>query len=151
MEELRLRSILFFVVLLVPVVTVARITEEELETAIDALRSKGYGLFGNAIVTSDLQYELLDHGDSFTFFAPTDSSLYYLDLASQASKYIQTFHVSPHRLTISDLRIVATSQVPYLDSLISNHTLFIAINHTAETSFSNPLRVDGVHISILDL
>ncbi|XP_043694645.1 fasciclin-like arabinogalactan protein 19 [Telopea speciosissima] len=170
MEERRLRSILwilagrstattvlltilFFVILSVPVFPVAGIAETELETAIDALRSKGYELFGNAIETSDLKYELLDGGDSFTFFAPTNSTLYHLDLVSQASDYIQTlrFHVSPHRLTISDLQIASMSQVPYLDSLVPNHIIFISINHTMEINFSAALIVDDVPISIPNL
>ncbi|XP_042507187.1 uncharacterized protein LOC122083438 isoform X1 [Macadamia integrifolia] len=160
MEERRLRSILFLVILSFLVFAVAGITEEELETAIGVLRSKGYNLFCNAIETSDILYELLDgngdggSGDSFTFFAPTDSSLYYLDLASQASDYIQTLrsHISPHRLTISDLQIVSMSHVPYLESLVPHHVLFIASNHTTEANFSaTPLVVDGVPISIPDL
>ncbi|XP_042495908.1 fasciclin-like arabinogalactan protein 19 [Macadamia integrifolia] len=148
-----LLTLLFFIILSVPVVAVAGITEEELETAIDALRLKGYDLFANAIETSDLQYELLEGGDSFTFFAPTDSSLYYLDLESRASDYIQNlrFHISPHRLSISDLGIVSMSQVPYIGSLVPNHVLFIAINHTTETNLSAPLIVDGVQISIPNL
>ncbi|KAJ4966161.1 hypothetical protein NE237_018010 [Protea cynaroides] len=169
MEERRLRSILrsvagkstaktillalsIFVLLSFQIVAVAGMTEGELETAIDALRSKGYDLFSNAIETSDLQYDLLDSGESFTIFAPAGGSLSSLDLASQASDYIQTlrFHVSPRRFTFSDLRSLSMSQVPYVDSLLHNHALYVAINNITQTN-SDSMIVDGVQISVPDL
>lgn len=90
---------------------------------LDTLRVRGYDLFCNAIVTSDLQLDLfLGQNDtanrrSFTFFAPIDSSLFALDMTQTASSYTDTlrFHVVPRRLSISDLlRLPVGSSLPTL-------------------------------------
>ncbi|KAK1406963.1 hypothetical protein QVD17_38573 [Tagetes erecta] len=47
---------------------------------------KGYNLFTNTITTTDLHYDIIN-GDNLTFFTPTDSSLYALDMSLSAADY----------------------------------------------------------------
>ncbi|XP_054791457.1 uncharacterized protein LOC129297108 [Prosopis cineraria] len=91
--------------------SVNSIPTEELDSMLDTLRIRGYELFCNAIVTSDLQIEILYGKNdtrshrSFTFFAPMDSSLFALDMTQSATSYIDTlrFHIVPRRLSITNL------------------------------------------------
>ncbi|TKY71304.1 Fasciclin arabinogalactan protein 19 [Spatholobus suberectus] len=93
-------------------VRVRCVPSRELDSMLDAVRARGYDLFCNAIVTSDLQIELLSHqsdaNHSFTFFAPTDASLFALDMTQTASSYTDTlrFHVVPRRLSLAQLRLL---------------------------------------------
>ncbi|KAK3009495.1 hypothetical protein RJ639_013860 [Escallonia herrerae] len=68
------------------------------------LRARCYNLFANAITTSDLQYEILT-GASYTFFAPTDSTLFASDMTATASDYVSGLrsHAVPRRLSLADL------------------------------------------------
>ncbi|CAJ2649118.1 unnamed protein product [Trifolium pratense] len=110
-----LLAVLIAVVLLVSnaVTVVNCIPNRELDSMLTTLRSRGYHLFCNAIVTSDLRIDLLAFEDanskethSFTFFAPTDSSLFALDMAQTASSYTDTlrYHIVPRRLSLAELR-----------------------------------------------
>ncbi|KAI8030265.1 Fasciclin-like arabinogalactan protein 19 [Camellia lanceoleosa] len=129
------------------------ITEGELENVTRAMRMNGYTLFGNAIATSDLRYQILA-GKSFTFFAPPDSNLFSLDISSDASHYVQSlrYHVSPLRLSISDLRNLSSFAAPYLHTLLPHHSLLIRTHNNLPTN-NAPLvtTVDGVRISYPDL
>ncbi|KAK7328233.1 hypothetical protein VNO77_22335 [Canavalia gladiata] len=95
-------------------VSVRSIPSRELDSMLDTLRVRGYDLFCNAIVTSDLQMELLSYqrdansSYSFTFFAPTDASLFALDMTQTASSYTDTlrFHIVPRRLSFAHLRLL---------------------------------------------
>jgi hypothetical protein len=110
-----LRAVLIAVVLLVSnAVTVVKcIPNREFDSMLTTLRSRGYHLFCNAILTSDLRIDLLafedansDETHSFTFFAPTDSSLFALDMSQTASSYTDTlrYHIIPRRLSLAELR-----------------------------------------------
>ncbi|GMP25461.1 hypothetical protein CsSME_00002319 [Camellia sinensis var. sinensis] len=129
------------------------ITEGELENVTRAMRMNGYTLFGNAIATSDLRYQILA-GKSFTFFVPPDSNLFSLDISSDASHYVQSlrYHVSPLRLSISDLRNLSSFAAPYLHTLLPHHSLLIRTHNKLPTN-NAPLvtTVDGVRISYPDL
>lgn len=57
--------------------------EQELESMITALRTRGYPLFANAVSAFNLFPDVLA-GTTFTFFAPTNSSLHALDMAATA-------------------------------------------------------------------
>ncbi|KAJ7946665.1 Fasciclin-like arabinogalactan protein 19 [Quillaja saponaria] len=102
--------LLLFVFLLSLSNSVNSISTREFDSMLEILRVRGYNLFCNAIVTSDLQFYLLsssiNNTHSFTFFAPTDSSLFALDMTQTAASYTNTlrYHVVPRRLSISDLR-----------------------------------------------
>lgn len=77
------------------------ILETSLNAAITSLRSNGYTLFGNAILTSDLYTDLLSNDSaSFTLFAPTDPSLFTLDISTRADLYVSSLrrHVAIGRL-----------------------------------------------------
>ncbi|KAK7246816.1 hypothetical protein RIF29_41686 [Crotalaria pallida] len=102
-----------FILLLFNCVPVSSlISTTEFDSMLDTLRVRGYNLFCNAIVTSDLQFDLQQDSNTntstFTFFAPTDSSLFALDMTQTASSYTDTlrFHVIPRRLTLPQLRIL---------------------------------------------
>ncbi|CAL0334333.1 unnamed protein product [Lupinus luteus] len=86
------------------------ISTTEFDSMLDTLRVRGYNLFCNAILTSDLQFDLQDSNlnNSFTFFAPTDSSLFALDMTQTASSYTDTLrlHVIPRRLSLPQLRLL---------------------------------------------
>ncbi|GAU43312.1 hypothetical protein TSUD_390110 [Trifolium subterraneum] len=110
-----LRAVLVAVVLLLSnAFTVVKcIPNREFDSMLTTLRSRGYHLFCNAILTSDLRIDLLAFEDansnethSFTFFAPTDSSLFALDMAQTASSYTDTlrYHIIPRRLSLAELR-----------------------------------------------
>jgi|UniRef100_A0A2N9HFA5 hypothetical protein len=104
------------------------IPSSELESMLSALRARGYNLFSNAIATSDLQFDLLCHSDNhisnayhnddyfFTFFAPTDSSLFALDMTQTAPYFTDTLrlHVVSRRLSFSQLRRLHLSSLPTL-------------------------------------
>nr|TKS08084.1 hypothetical protein D5086_0000107340 [Populus alba] len=104
-------------------ITTAKLTDQELDFALFSLRSHGYTLFPNAIATSDLRLQLLNQSNhakssfsTFTLFSPPDSLLFSLDLASAASHYTKSLslHMSPFRMSTSDLRNLTASSVPDL-------------------------------------
>ncbi|KAK1310669.1 Fasciclin-like arabinogalactan protein 19 [Acorus calamus] len=101
------------------------ISHTDFDQMLSALRSNGYNLICNAISASDIRLRLLSPnsssfggGGSFTLFAPTDSSLFAVDMASaSASDYVRSLrlHVALRRLSSDDLRSVsAASSVPTL-------------------------------------
>ncbi|XP_077242113.1 fasciclin-like arabinogalactan protein 19 [Tasmannia lanceolata] len=100
------------------------ISDLEIQSMLSAFRSRGYNLFGNAIMTSDLRYQILD-GSSFTFFAPSDSALFALDMTVTASEYVQTlrYHVALHRFTISTLHTLPSGI--FLRSLLPRHDIYV--------------------------
>ncbi|KAL9321447.1 hypothetical protein ACSQ67_013286 [Phaseolus vulgaris] len=91
-------------------VRVRSIPKREFDSMLSSVRGRGYHLFCNAIVTSDLQMDILSDNTSraFTFFAPTDASLFALDMTQTASTYTETlrFHVVPNRLSLAHLRLL---------------------------------------------
>ncbi|KAJ1419936.1 FAS1 domain [Sesbania bispinosa] len=106
---LLLRAVWMVALLLAHAVTVSCIPSREFDSMLDTLRARGYDLFCNAIVTSDLQIDLTNnHTRSFTFFAPTDASLFALDMTQTASSYTDTlrFHIVPRRLSLAHLRLL---------------------------------------------
>ncbi|KAA8536512.1 hypothetical protein F0562_028991 [Nyssa sinensis] len=115
---------LFVIILLFLPRAVTAIPELELESMLAAVRTRGYNLFCNAITTSDIYYEVLA-GTSFTFFAPTDASLFALDMIATSSDYITTlrFHVVPRRFSLSDLRTLPPGSS--LHTLVPLHDISI--------------------------
>ncbi|EEF32310.1 hypothetical protein RCOM_0009520 [Ricinus communis] len=113
--------------LLSTVTTTATVTNQELEAALFTLRSQGYTLFPNAIATSDLRPLLLSLNSTFTLFSPPDPLLFSLDLSSPASHYVHSLlrHVSPLRLSMSQLRSIRGLPPYYLDTLVPRHRLSI--------------------------
>ncbi|KAK7331656.1 hypothetical protein VNO80_28393 [Phaseolus coccineus] len=93
-------------------VSVRSIPKREFDSMLSTVRARGYHLFCNAIVTSDLQMDILSDNTTtsraFTFFAPTDASLFALDMTQTASSYTETlrFHVVPNRLSLAHLRLL---------------------------------------------
>lgn len=116
---------ILFIVLLSLADGVNGIHEQDLQAMLSALRSRGYNLFGNAITTSDIHYEILS-GSSFTFFAPTDSALFALDMTATASNYVQTLrcHIVPRRFSMANLRSLHSGSP--LHTLIHHHDIHIA-------------------------
>lgn len=131
-------------------------TIRELETMLEALRNHGYTLFTNAITTSDIQYQLLSATTTspFTLFAPKDSPLRALDMASDAPAYVSTlqYHVIPdYRHTFTDLQNLSS---PFLDTLLPHYSVLIGKIQDGEVSFGNAtvgVMVDGVLLSDPDL
>ncbi|CAK7350298.1 unnamed protein product [Dovyalis caffra] len=154
-----------FLISLLHQITTAKLTDQELDFALSSLRLQGYSLFPNAISTSDLRLQLLNQSttatsslSTFTLFSPPDSLLFSLDLASTAPHYTKSLslHVSPSRLTTSDLRnltaAASSSGGPYIDSLVPNHRLLVnnslaLLNGTVVGSFL----VNRVRVSVPDL
>ncbi|KAJ8765517.1 hypothetical protein K2173_014639 [Erythroxylum novogranatense] len=130
--------------------TPAKLTDQELDAAVIALRSHGYTLFPNAMATTDLRLHLLTSNSTFTLFAPPDPYVFSLDLSSSAIHYARSLflHVSPSFLSTSDLR----GGVPYIDTLLPNHrhliaSSFVFLNGTVRES----VLVDNVRVSVPDL
>jgi len=103
------------VAMLMNAVSVSCVTKREFDSMLSTVRARGYDLFCNAIVTSDLQIDILSLQNdnattsrAFTLFAPTDASLFALDMTQTASTYTDTlrFHVVPRRLSLALLRLL---------------------------------------------
>ncbi|KAL7001984.1 hypothetical protein U1Q18_003132 [Sarracenia purpurea var. burkii] len=120
---------------------VTAVPDRELESMIAVLRTRGYNLFGNAISTSDLYYEILS-GSSFTLFAPTDYSLFALDMTAGLSDYIITLrhHVVPRRLSIRDLRTLPPAGST-LRTLVPHRDI-----HVQRNPMSEIVTVDGIDV-----
>ncbi|XP_057430598.1 fasciclin-like arabinogalactan protein 19 [Lotus japonicus] len=126
------------------VVTVTCIPIREFDSMLDTLRATGYDLFCNAIVTSDLQFHLLSNDtNSFTFFAPTDASLFALDISQTASSYTETlrFHVVPRRLSLAELRRLPNGYT--FPTLLPNRRL-----HLTRRRSSYSIAVAGVDVAV---
>ncbi|GFY94818.1 fasciclin-like arabinogalactan family protein [Actinidia rufa] len=119
---------------------VTAMPEDELESVLAVLRARGYNLFGNAVVTSDIYSDLLD-GNSFTLFAPTDASLFSLDMTASAADYTASLrlHVVPSRLSASDLRRLPSGSL--LPTLFPRH----------EIRFQRRPASDGISVDDVDV
>ncbi|KAL6192352.1 hypothetical protein ACLB2K_033443 [Fragaria x ananassa] len=108
-----LSSILILLLLLTTVIFLsfptcaASISSREYESMQRMLRNHGYNLICNTMATFDLQYEILKlpPNASFTIFAPTNASLFALDMIQTVSSYTETLclHFVLLRLSLSDL------------------------------------------------
>ncbi|CAG7899760.1 unnamed protein product [Brassica rapa] len=116
---------------------------EEFERAITVLRVRGRALFANAIITSDLLFDLLSV-ESLTLFVPTDSMLFDLDMTHSSYFYVSTLrlHCVPLRLPFSDLRSLpnATS----LPTLLPSH--HIRLTRPSSSSSNDSISLDGVPV-----
>ncbi|VFQ91175.1 unnamed protein product [Cuscuta campestris] len=104
--------------------SVSAVQTREMDSILTALRSNGYGLFSNAIITSDLWYDLVDGREAaLAVFAPTDSSLFALDMVNSAFNYTATLrcHVVPHRLSVRGLNRIRPDSS--LRTLAADHDL----------------------------
>ncbi|XAR53104.1 hypothetical protein NMG60_11021508 [Bertholletia excelsa] len=121
---------------------IAAVPGRELDSMLAALRTRGYSLFCNAIVTTDLYYEVLS-GASFTFFAPTDSSLFALDMSATALDYVNSlrYHVVPRRLDLGDLRSLPSGST--LRTLMPRHEIRIE-----RRPLSDILAADGIELVV---
>lgn len=131
------------------VTVVNSIPNRELNSMLNTLRSRGYHLSCNAILTSDLRFDLLSFDDanstatrSFTFFAPTDSSLFALDMTQSASSYTNTlrYHILPRRLSLGELRLLPNGYT--LPTLLHTRHLRVTRHFASSVTF-----VDGVEVS----
>ncbi|CAH8389012.1 unnamed protein product [Eruca vesicaria subsp. sativa] len=116
----------------------AEIPLEEFERAITVLRVRGRALFANAIITSDLLFDLLSV-ESLTLFVPTDSMLFDLDMTHSSYFYVSTLrlHSVPLRLPFSDLRSLPNATA--LPTLLPSH-------HIRLSSSNESIYLDGVPI-----
>ncbi|KAL2617154.1 hypothetical protein GLYMA_08G183700v4 [Glycine max] len=129
-------------------VGVRSIPNREFDSMLNTVRARGYDLFCNAIVTSDLKIDILSDAnssrDAFTFFAPTDASLFALDMTLTASSYTDTlrFHVVPLRLSLAQLRLLPDGYT--LPTLLPHRRL-----HLAHRTSSSPasISVAGVDVA----
>ncbi|CAA2982732.1 Hypothetical predicted protein [Olea europaea subsp. europaea] len=138
-------SPLLFVLFLAAAVTTG-VEEDELESMLAILRVRGYALFSNAIATSDIIYEIFNSNSSFTFFAPTDSNLYAIDMINTASDYTSVLrcHVVPLRLTLNELR-----RLPFgygLDTLVKYHVIKVSHRSGSLISDNDAINLDGVEV-----
>ncbi|XP_027338076.1 uncharacterized protein LOC113852014 [Abrus precatorius] len=144
--------LLCMAVLLANAASVGCMRSRELDSMLDNLRVRGYDLFCNAIMTSDLQIELLSDqsqreanintSHSFTFFAPTDASLFALDMTQTASSYTDTLrhHVVPRRLSLAQLRLLPEGYM--LPTLLSQRHLQLT-----RSSPSAAITIAGVDVA----
>ncbi|KAG1369815.1 putative mucin-7 [Cocos nucifera] len=120
------------------------ISDQELDAAISALRSRGYNLFGNAITTSDLRFDLLHPNSSYTLFAPTDTTLFALDMASSAAAYVRALrhHIALRRLPLPALRALPSGY--HLPTLTPRGN--IAISRRRQSPNAYFVTADGVDV-----
>lgn len=105
-----------FTFLLFSTTTVTSISTSDLDALLTLLRANGHSLFANAISTSDLLFDLLSL-PSLTLLAPTDPSLFALDMAQTPSFYLSTLrlHALPRRVSWSSfLHLPNGSSLPTL-------------------------------------
>ncbi|CAK9151218.1 unnamed protein product [Ilex paraguariensis] len=134
---------LFFTLLLISLPSaVNSIPVYEIDSMLSVLRARGYNLFCNAIAVSDVLYDVID-GSNFTFFAPTDSNLFALDMTNTASDYttILRYHVVPQRLALDDLR--GLPSVTVFDTMLKNRDILIERRRGPEYDV---ITVDGVAV-----
>ncbi|KAE9464186.1 hypothetical protein C3L33_03906, partial [Rhododendron williamsianum] len=120
-----------------------RRVEQELESMLTALRTRGYTVFAKAIFATNLFPDILV-GTSFTFFAPTNSSLHALDMAATAEDYVATLrcHIVPaaSQSSISDL-FLPPLRITTLDP---NHDVI----QVQRQPVSDVIFVDGVDLVV---
>jgi hypothetical protein len=101
------------------------ISETSLNAAITSLRSNSYTLFGNAILTSDLYTDLLSNNNvSFTLFAPTDPSLFTLDISTRADLYVSSLR---RHVAIGRLQSLTPPFPDSLPSLLPDHPVSLSL------------------------
>ncbi|KAJ0011353.1 hypothetical protein Pint_32909 [Pistacia integerrima] len=96
--------------------SVTSISTHDLDALLTLLRANGHSLFANAISTSDLLFDLLSL-PSLTLLAPTDPSLFALDMTQTPSFYLSTLrlHALPRRLSWSSFLLLPNgSSLPTL-------------------------------------
>ncbi|KAL5096358.1 hypothetical protein RYX36_000685 [Vicia faba] len=151
---LRTVWIMAALLLLANTVTVVNsIPNRELNSMLSTLRSRGYHLFCNAILTSDLRFDLLSSDNanstvthSFTFFAPMDSSLFALDMAQTASSYTDTlrYHIIPRSISLGELRLLPNGYT--LPTLLHTRHLRVTRHFPSSVTF-----VGGVEVSFPEI
>ncbi|XP_008449424.2 uncharacterized protein LOC103491315 [Cucumis melo] len=138
-------AILVISLLLTKTSFVSSIPTQELDAMLSVVRAQGYNLFSNAITTSDLHLDLLTAAPnaSFTFFAPTDSSLFALAMTQSAFTYTATlrYHCLPRRLSLSDLNRFP-SQV--IQTLLPSQ--YVSLTRRLRGSSSDAIFVNGINI-----
>ncbi|KAL3729642.1 hypothetical protein ACJRO7_026727 [Eucalyptus globulus] len=122
---------------------------EDLDAALAALRSRGYGLAANAVAASDLRLDLLSAA-SATLFAPVDSALFALGMALPAPAYLSALrsHAVPRRLSAADLRRVLSSSSSGPAVVVPT---FLPSRSLRVTAGRHPdeIAVDGVEVAAL--
>ncbi|KAJ0078177.1 hypothetical protein Patl1_36918 [Pistacia atlantica] len=96
--------------------SVTSISTHDLDALLALLRANGHSLFANAISTSDLLFDLLSL-PSLTLLAPTNPSLFALDMTQTPSFYLSTLrlHALPRRLSWSSFLLLPNgSSLPTL-------------------------------------
>ncbi|KAK2638698.1 hypothetical protein Ddye_026493 [Dipteronia dyeriana] len=112
----KILSLLTLLTLLTSAATVMAISTEDVDAVLLLLRAQGHALFANAISTSDLLFDILSL-PSLTLLAPTDPTLFALDMTNTPPFYISTLrlHALPLRLSWSQLRLLSNgSSLPTL-------------------------------------
>ncbi|KAI3752788.1 hypothetical protein L2E82_24825 [Cichorium intybus] len=97
--------LLIIIIAIINLAIVSAVRESELNVVFGVLRARGYHLFANAIVTSDIHYDIKSDSSNFTLFAPINSALFAIDMTMAASNYVEAlrYHVVPRRMSITDL------------------------------------------------
>ncbi|KAG9135370.1 hypothetical protein Leryth_007162 [Lithospermum erythrorhizon] len=118
----------------------------ELQRSLTVLRSRGYSLFSNAIATSEILDDVVSSHSSatFTFFAPTDFSLFKLDMTGSAEDYINTLrcHVIPHRITAAQLRQLPVTST--FDTLMKGRQIDVEVFRSDDYGGDDVIMVNGV-------
>lgn len=122
-QSLLLLLLLTFLLLL-PSLSLS-VSESSLNAAITSLRSNSYTLFGNAILTSDLYTDLLsNNSSSYTLFAPTDPSLFTLDISTRADLYVSSLR---RHVAIGHLQSLTPPFPDSLPSLLPDHPVSLSL------------------------
>ncbi|KAK3230840.1 hypothetical protein Dsin_002721 [Dipteronia sinensis] len=120
----KILSLLTLLTLLSSSATVTAISTEDVDAVLLLLRAQGHALFANAISTSDLLFDILSL-PSLTLLAPTDPTLFALDMTNTPPFYISTLrlHALPLRLSWSQLRLLSNGSL--LPTLLYSHELLV--------------------------
>ncbi|TXG53868.1 hypothetical protein EZV62_019124 [Acer yangbiense] len=120
----KILSLLTLLILLSSAATVTAISTEDVDAVLLLLRAQGHALFANAISTSDLLFDILSL-PSLTLLAPTDPTLFALDMTNTPPFYISTLrlHALPLRLSWSQLRLLSNGSL--LPTLLYSRELLV--------------------------
>ncbi|KAL5857213.1 hypothetical protein ACOSQ3_004671 [Xanthoceras sorbifolium] len=144
----KILSLLTVLTLLSLASTITAISTEDVDAVLLLLRAQGHVLFANAISTSDLLFDILSL-PSLTLLAPSDPTLFALDMTNTPHFYISTLrlHALPLRLSWYQLRILSNGS--FLQTLLPSRQLRVLRSQELNTFVVDGGGGDGSAVQVV--
>ncbi|KAL5781748.1 hypothetical protein ACOSP7_006777 [Xanthoceras sorbifolium] len=144
----KILSLLTVLTLLSLASTITAISTEDGDAVLLLLRAQGHVLFANAISTSDLLFDILSL-PSLTMLAPTDPTLFALDMTNTPPFYISTLrlHALPLRLSWSQLRLLSNGS--FIPTLLPSRELRVIRSQEVNTFVVDGRDGDGSAVEVV--